>query len=132
MPLLERLETLSFTFEALNAGSRTYAAEAVLETLGRMERRDLQSLAAIEAFASALKTVSQHLAGLRNAIQTTAHDTAHGFHVISERLDLLENQLGAPTPPCPPPTAVNWRSFPNVSATSRKWSASMTASIPAR
>lgn len=96
MPLLERLETLSFTFEALNAGSRTYAAEAVLETLGRMERRDLQSLAAIEAFASALKTVSQHLAGLRNAIQTTAHDTAHGFHVISERLDLLENQLGAP------------------------------------
>lgn len=96
MPLLERLETLSFTFEALNAGSRTYAAEAVLETLGRMERRDLQSLAAIEAFASALKTVSQHLAGLRNAIQTTAHDTAHGFHVISERLDLLETQLGAP------------------------------------
>lgn len=96
MPLLERLETLSFTFEALNAGSRTYAAEAVLETLGRMERRDLQSLAAIEAFASALKTVSQHLAGLRNAIQTTAHDTAHGFHVISERLDQLETQLGAP------------------------------------
>lgn len=96
LPLLERLESLSFTFEALNASSRTYAAEAVLETLGRMERRDLQALAAIEAFASALKTVSQHLAGLRNAVQTTAHDTAHGFHVIGERLDLLENKLAGP------------------------------------
>ncbi|MBR9970714.1 hypothetical protein [Magnetospirillum sulfuroxidans] len=96
VPLVERLEALSFTFEAMNASSRTYAAEAVLETLGRMERRDLQSLAAVEAFASALKTVSQHLAGLRNAIQTTAHDTANGFHLIAERLDGLESRLGGP------------------------------------
>ncbi|GEM_PF-2534093 len=95
VPLLERLEALSFTFEALNASSRTYAAEAVLETLGRMERRDLQALAAVEAFASALKTVGQHLAGLRNAIQGTAHDAAHGFQLITERLDQLENRMGA-------------------------------------
>lgn len=95
VPLLERLEALSFTFEAMNASSRTYAAEAVLETLGRMERRDLQALAAVEAFASALKTVGQHLAGLRNAIQGTAHDTAHGFQLITERLDHLESRLGA-------------------------------------
>lgn len=95
VPLLERLEALSFTFEAMNASSRTYAAEAVLETLGRMERRDLQALAAVEAFASALKTVGQHLAGLRNAIQGTAHDTAHGFQLITERLDHLETRLGA-------------------------------------
>lgn len=98
VPLVERLEALSFTFEALNASSRTYAAEAVLETLGRMERRDLQALAAIEAFASALKTVSQHLAGLRNAIQTTAHDAAGGFHQIGERLDQLEARLGSGLP----------------------------------
>lgn len=95
VPMLERLEALSFTFEALNASSRTYAAEAVLETLGRMERRDLQALAAVEAFASALKTVGQHLAGLRNAIQGTAHDAAHGFQLITERLDQLENRMGA-------------------------------------
>lgn len=95
VPLVERLEALSFTFEALNASSRTYAAEAVLETLGRMERRDLQALAAIEAFASALKTVGQHLAGLRNALQTTAHDSASGFQHMAERLEQLENRLGA-------------------------------------
>lgn len=100
-PLLERLEALSFTFEALNASSRTYAAEAVLETLGRMERRDLQALAAIEAFASALKTVSQHLAGLRNAIQGTAHDTADGFQQIGQRLDQLEARLGGNALPAP-------------------------------
>lgn len=92
--LLDRLEALSFTFEALNAGSRTYAAEAVLETLARMERRDLQALAAIEAFASALKTVSQHLAGLRNAVQSTAHETAAGLEHIAERLNRLESQAG--------------------------------------
>ena len=106
LPLVERLETLSFTFEALNASSRTYAAEAVLETLGRMERRDLQSLAAIEAFASALKTVSQHLAGLRNAIQTTAQDTASGFEIISHRMDELETRLGQPALPGANPLAL--------------------------
>lgn len=92
--LLDRLEALSFTFEALNASSRTYAAEAVLETLARMERRDLQALAAIEAFASALKTVSQHLAGLRNAVQATAHETAIGLDHIGERLTRLEQKTG--------------------------------------
>lgn len=92
--LMERLESLSFTFEALNAGSRTYAAEAVLETLARMERRDLQALAAIEAFASALKTVSQHLAGLRNAVHATAHETAAAMEHIGGRLSLLDSRNG--------------------------------------
>ena len=96
--LLDRLESLSFTFEALNASSRTYAAEAVLETLARMERRDLQALAAIEAFASALKTVSHHLAGLRSAVQNTAHDTAAGFEHIGNRLDRLEQRAGFAQP----------------------------------
>jgi hypothetical protein len=96
--LLDRLESLSFTFEALNASSRTYASEAILETLARMERRDLQALAAIEAFASALKTVSQHLAGLRNAVQSSAHDTAAGFDHIGQRLARLEQRSGAPSP----------------------------------
>lgn len=92
--LLERLEALSFTFEALNSTNRSYAAEAVLETLARMERRDLQSLAAIEVFAGALKTVSQHLAGLRNAVQTTAHETATGLDHIGQRLATLEQKAG--------------------------------------
>jgi hypothetical protein len=92
--MMDRLEALSFTFEALNAGSRSYSAEAVLETLARMERRDLQALAAIEAFASALKTVSQHLAGLRNAVHSTAHETAAAIDHISNRLNALDGRNG--------------------------------------
>ena len=56
---------------------------AVLGILARMEQRDLQALSTIEALARALKTVGQHLAGLRHAVQASTRDTAAGFAPVS-------------------------------------------------
>lgn len=97
-PLVERLETLAATLENVNQGSRNYAAEAVMETLARMERRDLQSLAAVEAFAAALKTVGQHLAGLRHVVQGVAQDQHTALDLVDQRLMSLETRLGVTVP----------------------------------
>lgn len=92
--LIDRLEALTFTFEALNVGASAHASEAVMDSLARMERRDLQAMSAIETFATALKSVSQHLAHLRHAVNVTTTQTSESLAQLSERMNAVESKAG--------------------------------------
>ncbi|MBX9633757.1 MAG: hypothetical protein K2X44_02140 [Magnetospirillum sp.] len=93
--MLDRLDALSATMEALGAGDRSYSAEAVLETLSRMERRDLHAISAIDTFATALKSVSQHLAHVRQAVQLANTQNGPKLDGLIARLGDIEARLEA-------------------------------------
>lgn len=88
-PLLERLDAISVTLENLSTG------EAVLETLSRMERRDLHAISAIDTFATALKSVSQHLAHVRQAVQLANTQNGPKLDTLVTRLGDIEARLDA-------------------------------------
>ncbi len=92
-PVLERLDTLAATLESLAGGKVAPAEDAVLDTLSRMERRDLQTFSAVDTFATALKSVSHHLAHLRKSVQVST--TQHGGKLdeLSVRLADIESKL---------------------------------------
>ncbi|MBC7906951.1 MAG: hypothetical protein H7Y60_09430 [Rhodospirillaceae bacterium] len=88
-PLLERLDAISATLENLSIG------ESVLETLSRMERRDLHAISAIDTFATALKSVSQHLAHVRQAVQLANAQNGPKLDALVTRLGDIEARLDA-------------------------------------
>ncbi|MBC7954147.1 MAG: hypothetical protein H7Z12_20305 [Rhodospirillaceae bacterium] len=92
-PLLDRLEALSATLESIGAGD--HSTEAVLETLSRMERRDLHAISAIDTFATALKSVSQHLAHVRQAVQLANAQNGPKLDALVTRLGDIEARLDA-------------------------------------
>jgi hypothetical protein len=94
-PVLERLEALASALEALEGGGQLHAADSVLDTLSRMERRDLQAVSAIDTFATALKSVSHHLAHLRQSVHTSNTQSATKLDALTERLSGIEARLGA-------------------------------------
>lgn len=89
-PVLERIDALAAALEALDGGDG-----AVMATLSRMERRDLQTFSAIDTFATALKSVSHHLAHLRQSVH--AANTQHGAKLdgLAARLESIEGRLDA-------------------------------------
>lgn len=94
-PLLERLEGLAAALEALDDGAPSPAADDVLDTLSRMERRDIQTFSAIDTFATALKSVSHHLAHLRNSVQHTNAQHSGKLDGLAERLAGIEARIEA-------------------------------------
>lgn len=92
-PLLEKLDALSTALQGLSTGN--HSAEAVLETLSRMERRDLHAIAAIDTFATALKSVSQHLAHVRQAVQSANAQNGPKLEELASRLGDIEARLDA-------------------------------------
>lgn len=86
--VLERLDALAAALEALDGGDGT-----VTSTLSRMEKRDIQTFSAIDTFATALKSVSHHLAHLRQSVH--ASNTAHGAKLdgLAARLESIEGRL---------------------------------------
>lgn len=94
-PVLERLEALAAALEALDGGDRSPAAEAVMTTLSRMERRDLQTFSAIDTFATALKSVSHHLAHLRQSVHSSNGQHSAKLDGLATRLGDIEARLGA-------------------------------------
>lgn len=88
--LLERLGQL---IKVLSANGAASSPEAVLDTLTRLEQRDLQSFNALDMFATALKSVSNHLSHLRSATHTANGNTAATLEVIVQRLAGLEEKL---------------------------------------
>lgn len=94
-PLLDRLDALSAALEALSVGDRANSAEAVLETLSRMERRDLHAISAIDTFAIALRSVSQHLAHVRQAVHVGNTQNGAKLDGLVGRLGDIETRLAA-------------------------------------
>lgn len=95
-PVLERLEALAAALESLDGGKHpSGGTETVIDTLSRMERRDLQTFSAIDTFATALKSVSHHLAHLRQSVH--AANTQHGTKLdgLAARLGDIETRLDA-------------------------------------
>jgi hypothetical protein len=88
--LLDRLDALSASLESLSAGDRTQ-----LDTLSRMERRDLHAISAIDTFATALKSVSQHLAHVRQAVQLANAQNGPKLDALVTRLGDIETRLDA-------------------------------------
>ncbi|MGE5516622.1 MAG: hypothetical protein ACM31D_12460 [Bacteroidota bacterium] len=88
-PVLDRLDSLAAALEALDGGN----GETVKTTLSRMERRDIQTFSAIDTFATALKSVSHHLAHLRQSVHSA--NTQHGAKLdgLSARLEGIESRL---------------------------------------
>ena len=93
-PVLERLDILATMLESLGDAPATYATD-VNDTLSRMERRDVQALSAIDTFATALKSVSHHLAHLRNAVQSSNAQHGDKLDGLAERLTGIEARLEA-------------------------------------
>ncbi|MGE5476394.1 MAG: hypothetical protein ACM3Q1_07050 [Bacteroidales bacterium] len=90
-PVLERLEALASSLEALDGSG----AEPLQATLSRMEKRDMQTFSAVDTFATALKSVSHHLAHLRQSVHSA--NTQHGgkLDALAARLDAIEGRLEA-------------------------------------
>lgn len=88
-PVLERLDALAAALEAMDGGD----GEQVKTTLLRMERRDIQTFSAIDTFATALKSVSHHLAHLRQSVHSS--NTQHGAKLdgLTARLEGIEGRL---------------------------------------
>ncbi|HTH17852.1 MAG TPA: hypothetical protein VL974_14430 [Magnetospirillum sp.] len=93
-PVLERLESLAAALEALDGGAGSPAATAVLDTLSRMETRDQQTLSAVDTFATALKSLSHHLAHLRQSVHTANGEHAAKLDELASRLVEIEGRMG--------------------------------------
>lgn len=94
-PVIERLEALAAALEELDDGRNAPAPGAVMDTLSRMERRDIQTFSAIDTFATALKSVSHHLSHLRNATQVANAHNAGKLDGLADRLAQIEARLEA-------------------------------------
>jgi hypothetical protein len=84
--MLDRLAALSATLGSLGEG----AAPKVMEQLARMEKRDVHAIAAIDTFATALKSVSQHLAHVRQAVQQDNVANAAKLDEVARQLADME------------------------------------------
>jgi len=84
--MLDRLAALSATLDSLGEG----AAPKVMEQLARMEKRDVHAIAAIDTFATALKSVSQHLAHVRQAVQQDNVANAAKLDQVARQLADME------------------------------------------
>lgn len=93
-PVLERLDILATMLESLGDTPAPYSTD-VTDTLSRMERRDVQALSAIDTFATALKSVSHHLAHLRNSVQTANSQHGDKLDGLAQRLADIEARLEA-------------------------------------
>lgn len=93
-PVLERLDILATMLESLGDTPAPYSTD-VSDTLSRMERRDVQALSAIDTFATALKSVSHHLAHLRNSVQSSNAQHGDKLDGLAERLAGIEARLEA-------------------------------------
>lgn len=90
-PVLDRLGALATALEALE--QHEHAKTGVTDTLARMERRDLQAVSAIDTFATALKSVSHHLAHLRQSVHTANGQHSDRLEAIAVRLSDIEERL---------------------------------------
>lgn len=70
------------------------ALAAAMDTLARMERRDIHALSALDTFATALRSVSQHLAHVRQSV----HADGGKLDALAVRLEAIESRLGAGSP----------------------------------
>lgn len=88
-PVLERLEALTTALEALGAPGH----DDLHSTLSRMEKRDIQTFSAIDTFATALKSISHHLAHVRQSVQSG--NAQHGVKLdgLTARLEAIETRL---------------------------------------
>lgn len=93
-PMLERLESLAAALEALDGSHGSPAAQAVLDTLSRMEKRDLQTFSAVDTFATALKSLSHHLAHLRQTVHVANGEHAAKLDALAARLNEIEGRIG--------------------------------------
>jgi len=87
--LLDRLAALSATLDTLGDG----AAPRVMDQLARMEKRDVHAINAIDTFATALKSVSQHLAHVRDAVHRDNAANAARLDQVARQLADMESRL---------------------------------------
>lgn len=96
--VLQRLEALAAALEALNGREPAADGDSVVTTLDRMERRDIQAVSAIDTFATALKSVSHHLAHLRQSVHGGNGQFNGKLDALASRLDQMQMELGTVRP----------------------------------
>ncbi len=87
--LLDRLDLLANSLDELSQG----IAPTVVEQLSRMEKRDVHAINALDTFATALKSVSMHLAHVRQAIHQDNAANSARLEAVAKQLAEIDSRL---------------------------------------